>query len=884
MRILFLSVLAFLALPFSGHSQSLKQVLEAGDESFQNRDYYNAYRCYETILNYAAKGAYKEDTLKVKFSYAQAAQRLNYFSKARDLYGELVQAQGLDKDLYARAIFNQAKMLQNLAQDNTAYYGQALDTYQLFLGEALFLDIEGEEKVKERFKQAAESGILSCDSLRNAPVVRTDSLYRLTRAINSEYSDLAPVRVGDTLYFSSLRYLPKGLKNPSQPQFYSKNLMAEFVKGTDPEAGVEVTDTVVTKLPEQGIYNADKVHTLHTAFSQDGGLMFFTQCIQEEEDFNCWIYMRRRLSNGSWGLPQKLAISADNNEFTATQPSISFDCAANKEWLYFSSDRPGTRGGLDIWRAEVREDGTLGDPENLSAINTKWHEATPFFHSSSQRLYFSTDAPPSFGEYDIFYSQYKDGSWSVPENMGIPYNSGYNDEYFFLTADGKHEYFASDRPRSFRFVEELEFCCTDIYTMGNKVDRVLEVSLEDCDEQYQLEKTIELYELSCGQRRLVGEPQTITGNGAVSFTVQLYHSYEVVARSVASEIPRTKQFDLSEEQYVSSEDRIIWKPEPFYPTWLNMKVIAYDASNERVLKGASVVVKDAETGATVEGMQGNHVFRIEPNVNYLISVTADASQSGSDYGVEQNTPRPPSRPQNYDPVDTTYSFSLADTENLLRLCGKVELKIPMQAQTPELPLPIVLYFDHDMPLRYNGRADQTRQGFDDAISRYLGNRPDFLKNNDPSEARKVNAFFDREVSGGLSTLDNLAKSLLEFVDYMGEDQQLAIEIQGYCSPRGDSLYNRLLSKRRIQCIRTYLESYSQDGKVLKDYIGTKYIVKALPLGESKASSSYPDNDPNSIWGIGPALDRRVEIVNLSKGEAITGVPEETEIVTQEQEP
>ena len=65
MRILFLSVLAFLALPFSGHSQSLKQVLEAGDESFQNRDYFNAYRCYETILSYAAKGAYKEDTLKV---------------------------------------------------------------------------------------------------------------------------------------------------------------------------------------------------------------------------------------------------------------------------------------------------------------------------------------------------------------------------------------------------------------------------------------------------------------------------------------------------------------------------------------------------------------------------------------------------------------------------------------------------------------------------------------------------------------------------------------------------------------------------------------------------------------------------------------------------
>ncbi|MCB0558333.1 MAG: PD40 domain-containing protein [Lewinellaceae bacterium] len=885
MRILFLSLLVFLALPFSGNSQSLKQVLEAGDESFQNRDYYNAYRCYETVLSYASKGAYKGDTLKVKFSYAQAAQRLNYFSKARDLYSELGrEAKDVDKNIYARALFNQAKMLQNLAQDNPSNYSLALDIYQLFISEGLFRDIEGEAKVKERFKQAAESGIISCDSLRNAPVVRTDSLYRLARGINSGYSDLAPVRIGDTLYFSSLRFLPKGFKNPSQPQFYSKNMMAEFVEGIDPVSSVELTDTFVTVLPEQGIYNADKVHTLHTAFSQDGSLKFFTQCMQEGEDFNCWLYMRRRLSDGSWGMPQKLSVSAENNEFTTTQPSISFDCATGREWLYFSSDRPGTQGGLDIWRAEVREDATLGDPENLSAINTKWHEATPFFHDPSQRLYFSSDAPPSFGEYDIFYSQYQDGSWSVPENMGSPYNSGYNDEYFFLTADGKHEYFASDRPRSFRFVEELEFCCTDIYTMGNKVDRSIEVSLEDCDENNPIEKVVELYELSCGQRSLVGEPKTINGRGNASFTVQLHHSYEVVARSVASNLSRSKQFDLSEDQYLNEEKKIVWKPEPFYPAWLDMKVIAYDLSSDRILTGASVTVTVAESGAPVGAGQGNNVFRIEPNVNYKISLVADASQSGPDYGMQDQSTRPPAKAQAYLPVDTAFSYTLSDTENMLRLCGKVELKIGMKAQTPELPLPIVLYFDHDMPLRFNRRADQTRQGFDDAISRYLENRDDFLKNNDPSEERKVNAFFDREVSGGLSTLDNLAKSLLEYVDYMGEDEQLVIEIQGYCSPRGNDIYNRLLSKRRIQCIRTYLESYTQDGRVLKDYIGDKYIVRELPLGESRAGSTYPDNDPNSIWGIGPALDRRVEIVDLSKGDAITGSPDPTETITQEQEP
>ncbi len=880
MRILFLSVLACLAFYFTGHSQSLKQVLDAGDESFRSRDYYNAYRCYETVLKYASEGTYREDTLSVKFRYAQAAQRLNYFSRAETLYGQLSrEANGVNDDIYARSIFNHAKMLQNLGQDNAGYYSQALDTYQFFVSEELFSKIEGEPKIKSRFRQAAESGILSCDSLRNAPVARTDSLYRLPEPINSGFSELGPVRIGNRLYFSSLRFLPVGVGAPRQSRFYSKQLMATFKPGIGEAAAVEAIDSFIV-LPKSGDYNADNLHTLHTAFSHDGQLMFFTQCIQENEDIFCSLYLRRRLTDDTWGMPQKLSLNAENREFTTTQPSIAFDCVSGKEWLYFSSDRPGTLGGLDIWRLEIKEDGTLGEPENLSAINTPWNEATPFFHSLSRRLYFSSDAPPTFGEYDIFYSEYRAGSWSVPDNMGTPYNSGYNDQYFFLSPDGKTEYFTSDRPRSFRFIEELEFCCTDIYTMVNKVDRVLEVSLGDCDEYSTTGKVVEAYELSCGQRILAAPPQSVKGKGTVSFTLQLHRRYEVIARSEASGLSRTRQFDLSEEQYVASEDAIRWEPEPFFPTSLDMKVTAYDSNSGAILEGVTVTVNGA--GGELPG-QGGNTFRIDPNINYEITVVAEPGRPGSRFIQGRAAGEPPSRAQNYERVDTTFSFSLTDTDEMLRLCGKVNLEIPMKAAAPSLPFPIVLYFDHDMPLRYKGRADQTRQGFDDAITRYLEKRKDYLANNDPSEARRVNAFFDREVSGGLSTLNNFANSLLEYVDYMEEGDQLTIEIQGYCSPRGNSLYNRLLSKRRIQCVRTYLESYSgEDGRRLKDYIGRKIIVRELPLGESRASSTYPDNNPNSIWGIAPALDRRVEIVDLSKGEELTSQPADPGI--REQEP
>ncbi|MCB0580416.1 MAG: WG repeat-containing protein [Phaeodactylibacter sp.] len=193
----------------------------------------------------------------------------------------------------------------------------------------------------------------------------------------------------------------------------------------------------------------------------------------------------------------------------------------------------------------------------------------------------------------------------------------------------------------------------------------------------------------------------------------------------------------------------------------------------------------------------------------------------------------------------------------------------------DLPLPIVLYFDEGLPASYNGRQNQTRQRFPDALAQYLSNRRDYLKNNDPSEARRVDAFFDREVSGGLSTLENLCESLLEYTSFMKDNEQLLIEIQGYDSPRGTPEESRNVTLRRIQCVRNFMESYAYEGWRLKDYIGNKIIIRELPLGESQASSSYPDNDPNSIWGIGPALDRRVEIVDLSTGDLSKEPPQQT---------
>ena len=59
---------------------------------------------------------------------------------------------------------------------------------------------------------------------------------------------------------------------------------------------------------------------------------------------------------------QKLDFSVNVVGFQSINPFVSSD----GKWLYFSSDKPGTLGGLDLWKVEIDENGnTMGESKNL---------------------------------------------------------------------------------------------------------------------------------------------------------------------------------------------------------------------------------------------------------------------------------------------------------------------------------------------------------------------------------------------------------------------------------------------------------------------------------------------------------------------------------------
>lgn len=150
-------------------------------------------------------------------------------------------------------------------------------------------------------------------------------------------------------------------------------------------------------------------------------------------------------SKTGWSLPKNLGQNI-NTDWWESAPSISPDGQA----LYFSSNKPGGYGGIDIYVSYKNERGGWKQAVNLGAgINTAGDEQTPFIHADNKTLYFSSTGWPGFGGADLFVTYKKvNGSWAKPINLGYPINTNENEQSVAISSNGKEGYIASDRPDS----------------------------------------------------------------------------------------------------------------------------------------------------------------------------------------------------------------------------------------------------------------------------------------------------------------------------------------------------------------------------------------------------------------------------------------------------
>jgi len=174
----------------------------------------------------------------------------------------------------------------------------------------------------------------------------------------------------------------------------------------------------------------------------DNKHLYFTSCNATDGGAaSCQLYTCD-FANGEWGKITNMGPQVNDASAWTSQPSISSDGLT----LYFASDRPGGIGKTDLYETIKDADGNWGQAVNLGkGINTPGNEKTPFIHTDSHTLYFSSDGWPGVGKLDIFYSRMdSNGKWSEPKNIGYPINSGGDDLGLFVSTDGRTGYFCSN--------------------------------------------------------------------------------------------------------------------------------------------------------------------------------------------------------------------------------------------------------------------------------------------------------------------------------------------------------------------------------------------------------------------------------------------------------
>jgi len=154
-------------------------------------------------------------------------------------------------------------------------------------------------------------------------------------------------------------------------------------------------------------------------FSKDYSEIFFTRCVSENQrDQFCKIYYSQR-PNGFWLEPEALPFFNEKTNYG--QPTL----IENDSVLIFTVTQEGQTTS-DLYYSEKVDGGWSEAAIMPSSINTSGDEKFPTSYGDT--LFFSSDTHAGYGGYDIFKTYLKaNGTWSQPENLGIPVNSGADD-------------------------------------------------------------------------------------------------------------------------------------------------------------------------------------------------------------------------------------------------------------------------------------------------------------------------------------------------------------------------------------------------------------------------------------------------------------------------
>jgi OOP family OmpA-OmpF porin len=530
-------VLLFLFSFVSGSSiaQEKNEWIELGDAAFKNEDYQNAiiyylkvitkevtteiYRPYE-FVPYTKNAQKKEEAAPEKNSKPQKpAPKLNQPAGMQQyVTHQLADSYRLNHDYKNAEIWFKKSISGKppLPYPNDHFwYGDALVKNGRCA--AAIPEFESILKTGERknpvLYQQAKLKIKGCKMMDDSANYKKDiTVAPLDSLFNNGSASFASNYYGDehTIQYTSARNDDFSVSQKKASQQFDCDIYTITKTDTGWDRLIKMENTV----------NSD-AHEASGCLSPDRSTYYFTRWSVETNE--CAIYVSK-MRNQQWLLAEKLSENVNLQGFKSMQPCLSKD----GNTLYFSSNRPGGFGKMDIWYVKIDDKGKPeGNPVNMGVvINTTEDEVTPFLHSSTSTLYYSSAGLPGFGGLDVYKSSYNpDSLWSTPKNLGSPINSSKDDAYFVLERNQLSGFVSSDR-------QECKTCdggaCYKIYSVEKKPN-VFQVqgSVYDAEMNKPLPGVLLTFKDIHGDN----EPFTLITDSLGSFTVPVNEGLELYVKA-----------------------------------------------------------------------------------------------------------------------------------------------------------------------------------------------------------------------------------------------------------------------------------------------------------------------------------------------------------------
>ena len=383
--------------------------IKKGEKHLSLGEYYDAANQFKTAYQRTSpKDRHQRGELSLKM--AECYERISSSQRAIAAYRNVIRYKQDNGETHKR-------LADNLMKEGS--YSEAVKEYRIALD-----SIPNNQLIAQDLQASSIA----------ASVKERGSKYIVKRmdVFNSRRQDYSPMLFGDKyeqLYFTSTRNEAKG----------------DELSGI---TGAKAGDIFLSEKDDKGKWSTPKAieSALNTeadegtpAFSVDGREMYITQCLTDPSNPRYAQISVSNRSDAAWGKANKLEISRDTLSSFA-HPAVSPD----GNWLYFTSDMPGGKGGLDIWRVRLTG-GTTGGVENLGEpINTPGDEEFPTFRPNGD-LYFSSNGHGGLGGLDIFIAKVGNDHRYHLEHPGYPLNSQGDD--FGMTFEGIHNrgFFSSNR-------------------------------------------------------------------------------------------------------------------------------------------------------------------------------------------------------------------------------------------------------------------------------------------------------------------------------------------------------------------------------------------------------------------------------------------------------